>query len=165
VAVSVTVNNVIADTTAPSIVITSPTSGATISGTYNIGVTAADTSGVSKVEFSLDNGAVAFTDLVAPYNYSLNTTGLSNGAHTINVKAFDTPGNSRSASVNVTVNNGPAPVAKCDVTGDGRVNIQDLVILLNNYGKTVTSGTNGDCNNSGTVNIQDLVILIGQYGQ
>jgi hypothetical protein len=58
----------------------------------------------------------------------------------------------------------PPSTLACDFNGDGTVGVQDLVILINSYGKKVTSGTNGDCNSDGTVGIQDLVTLIGQYG-
>ena len=49
-----------------------------------------------------------------------------------------------------------------DVNADGVVNIQDLVLVAANFGKT---GTNdADVNNDGIVNIQDLVLVAANFG-
>jgi hypothetical protein len=162
-AVTITINNVIADTTPPSVILVTPASGTTISGTYNISATAADANGVAKVEFLVD-GSVKATDTSSPYSYSFDTKSVANGSHTISAKAYDTAGNSQPATAAVTVNNTASTVLSCDFNNDGAVGIQDLVILVSNYGKTVTAGTGGDCTNDGKVGIQDLVTLIGQYG-
>ena len=47
-----------------------------------------------------------------------------------------------------------------DVNGDGVVNIQDLVIVANAFGKAEP-----DLNGDGIVNIQDLVIVANAFGQ
>ena len=47
-----------------------------------------------------------------------------------------------------------------DVNGDGVVNIQDLVIVANAFGKAEP-----DLNGDGVVNIQDLVIVANAFGQ
>ena len=49
-----------------------------------------------------------------------------------------------------------------DVNADGVVNIQDLVIVGSNFGKT---GENqADVNGDGVVNIVDLVLVAGAFG-
>ena len=51
---------------------------------------------------------------------------------------------------------------KGDVNGDGIINIQDLVLVASNLGK---SGQNSaDVNGDGLVNIQDLVLVAGALG-
>ena len=51
---------------------------------------------------------------------------------------------------------------KGDVNGDGIVNIQDLVLVASNLGKTGQNAA--DINGDGVVNIQDLVLVAGALG-
>ena len=51
---------------------------------------------------------------------------------------------------------------KGDVNGDGIVNIQDLVLVASNLGKTGQNAA--DVNGDGQVNIQDLVLVAGALG-
>ena len=51
---------------------------------------------------------------------------------------------------------------KGDVNGDGIVNIQDLVLVASNLGKTGQNAS--DINGDGLVNIQDLVLVAGALG-
>ena len=51
---------------------------------------------------------------------------------------------------------------KGDVNGDGIVNIQDLVLVASNLGKTGQNAA--DINGDGQVNIQDLVLVAGALG-
>ena len=48
-----------------------------------------------------------------------------------------------------------------DVTGNGKVNVNDLVEVARNYGKTVGAGANrkADVNNDGKVDIDDLIAV------
>lgn len=90
------------DSTPPTVAVTSPTNGSTVSGTVAITATAADNIGVAKVEFWV-NGALAGTDTAAPYSFNLNTRKMS-GALAISARAFDAAGNSAtSPSLSVTV--------------------------------------------------------------
>jgi hypothetical protein len=51
-----------------------------------------------------------------------------------------------------------------DANGDGKCDINDLTIVLANYGKTGVWNT-GDFNGNGTVDINDLTIVLANYGQ
>ena len=48
-----------------------------------------------------------------------------------------------------------------DVTGDGAVNVNDLVAVARHYGNTVANGANpnADVNNDGRVNIEDITLV------
>ena len=93
------------DATAPTTQITSPTNGATVSGTVTVTATASDNVGVTLVEIYID-GALKTSGTSSPLNYSWNTSGLS-GSHTIFSKAYDAAGNvGTSTTVTVTVSNG-----------------------------------------------------------
>ena len=94
------------DTTPPTINVTSPTNGATVSGQVAVAATAADNIGVAGVQFILDAANLQAEDTVAPYALTWNSTTASAGAHTITARARDAAGNvTTSAAVSVTVNN------------------------------------------------------------
>ncbi|HET7436816.1 MAG TPA: Ig-like domain-containing protein [Thermoanaerobaculia bacterium] len=108
--VTVTVSNTTADTTAPTASITSPASGATVSGTTTVSANATDNVGVTRVEFYVD-GVLASTDTSSPYSFAWNTTTATNASHSLSAKAFDAAGNAgTSSTVTVTVNNSTADV-------------------------------------------------------
>src|SRR6185436_3137817 len=93
------------DTTPPTTSITSPTAGATVSGTVSVSATAADNVGVSRVELLVD-GSLAGTDTSSPYAIGWNTTTAANGAHSLQTRAYDAAGNvGSSAAVGVVVGN------------------------------------------------------------
>ena len=99
---------VVNDTIAPTVSLSAPVNGATVSGTVAILASASDNVGVTKVEFYQD-GSLLSAGNVAPYSYSWNSASASNGSHTLSAKAYDAAGNvGQSSSVTVTVNN-PVP--------------------------------------------------------
>ena len=51
-----------------------------------------------------------------------------------------------------------------DVTGDGTVDIEDLLAVLGDYGKSGT-GLKADVNSDKKVDIEDLLALLGGYGK
>jgi hypothetical protein len=105
------------DTTPPTVSITSPAAGATVSGTVTLAASAADNVGVSRVEFLVDAVLLA-TDTTAPYSVSWNTTTATNAAHSLMARAFDAANNqATSAAVSVTVNNAPPPVLDITLSG------------------------------------------------
>jgi hypothetical protein len=109
------------DTTPPSVSLTSPADGTTVSGTVQLAASAADDVGVAGVQFQVDGAALGAADTTAPYSISWDTTGAANGRHTITAVARDAGGNSTtSAAVGVTVTNAiarPTPVPAASVNG------------------------------------------------
>jgi chitodextrinase len=101
------------DTTAPSVALSSPADGATVSGTVAVSATASDNVAVANVTFAVDGVQQGAPDTSAPYSTSINTTSLSNGTHVIRATAYDAANNPAFAEVTVTVNNQAPPV---DVT-------------------------------------------------
>jgi|GEM_PF-4964873 len=98
------------DSTPPTVSITSPANGATVSGTINFQVTAQDNVGVTKVE--LFHGQTLLTTLnAAPYLYQWNTTTIANGNSVLTAKAYDAAENSAiSTAVNITINNSSSTI-------------------------------------------------------
>jgi hypothetical protein len=88
----------------PSVSITSPSDGDTISGTINIEASASDDNEVVKVEFFIDD-ELKSTDTTSPYTYSWDTTTYSNGAHKVKAIAHDSISKTNSHEVSVNVMN------------------------------------------------------------
>src|SRR5712692_8842813 len=98
------------DTTPPTVSITSPTSGATVSGTITVTANASDNVAVAGVQFKLDGANLGAEDTAAPYSIHWDTTTASNGSHTLTAVARDTSGNQATSNpVTVTVSNAPPP--------------------------------------------------------
>src|SRR5207253_1674688 len=96
----------VVDTTTPTVAITAPANGATVSGTVTVSATASDNVGVVGVQFKLDGANLGAEVTAAPYSVSWNTTSASNGAHILTAVARDAAGNTAtSAAVSVTVSN------------------------------------------------------------
>ena len=51
-----------------------------------------------------------------------------------------------------------------DANGDGKVDINDLTIVLTNYDQTGMTWSQGDFNGDGKVDINDLTIVLTNYG-
>jgi hypothetical protein len=94
------------NTTPPTVSITSPTSGATVSGTIKVAAAASDKLGVANVQLQIDGTNIGTADTTAPYDFSLDTNTLSSGSHTLTAVAVDTSGNqATSTAVAITVSN------------------------------------------------------------
>src|SRR5260370_1922737 len=93
------------DTQAPTASITSPTNGATLSGSVAVSASASDNIGVTRVELWVD-GVLGATATKAPYNFTWDTTASTNASHTLQDKAYDAVGNmGLSSIIAVTVSN------------------------------------------------------------
>ncbi len=93
------------DTTPPTVNITSPSNGSTVSGSFDIQATASDDSGVAKVEFHLD-GNLMGVDTDAPYSLNLNSANFSDGSYALMALAYDDAGNMGSDNdTSITINN------------------------------------------------------------
>lgn len=104
-AVQAAKGTVSSDTQAPSIAVTSPSSGAVVNGTVAINVAASDNVGVSRVELYAGGSLIA-SSTIAPFGFSWNTTSRPDGSVALMAKAYDAAGNTgASASVTVTVMN------------------------------------------------------------
>jgi peptidoglycan/xylan/chitin deacetylase (PgdA/CDA1 family) len=107
------------DQTPPTVALSSPTDGSSVTGSLNLTANATDASGIAKVDF-LVNGNVVGSSTTAPYSFSWDSHTVS-GTASIAARATDTAGNvATSASSLVTVSNPvddttpPVSTATCD---------------------------------------------------
>ena len=98
--------SVAADTTPPTVSLTSPSPGSTASHVVSLAATASDDVGVKAVEFFLDGSTSLGVDTTAPYLGEWDSTTASNGSHALTAVARDAAGNrTTSTGVPVTTTN------------------------------------------------------------
>ncbi len=104
-AVAVTVSNTVTtrDTVLPVATFTSPSNGATVSGSkVAISANATDNVGVVEMDIYID-GVLKTTSTSGSVSTTWNTNGkVKSGSHTITVKAYDAAGNVGTSSITVT---------------------------------------------------------------
>ncbi len=160
-AVSVNVSNgPPPDTTPPTVALTSPKAGATITGQITVAATASDNVGVTRVDFRA-NGATIATTNTAPYQFNWTSTLVPNGVTSVTAVAFDAAGNSRtSAAVSVTINNPPSggPVGGTDTT-------PPVLTITNPVNGSLVTGTvsikTSASDNSGAAGIKQTLYIDG----
>ena len=91
----------------PSVWITGPAEGATVSGTVQVTASATDNQQISKVDFGVD-GVWVGKATSAPYSFNWNTLTYANGVHKLQATAYDLAGNSSKHIIDVTINNAAA---------------------------------------------------------
>jgi hypothetical protein len=94
------------DAIAPTVSVSAPSVGATVTGSVTVSASAADNLAVAGVQFLLDGAPLGAELTASPYSMSWNSASATNGGHTLSARARDTAGNTTtSAGVAVTVSN------------------------------------------------------------
>ena len=106
----------------PSVNITAPAGGSSVSGTIGVAADAVDDNGVAQVEFFVDGSSIGVgSNSGGSWSTSWNTTTVADGSHTLTATATDTAGQAASDSVSVTVDNvadpPPATLHVADLAG------------------------------------------------
>jgi glucose/arabinose dehydrogenase len=99
-----------ADTTGPTVSITEPAAGATVSSNVTLRANATDDDAVAGVQFKVDGANVGSEDTSAPYSVTWDSRSVANGSHQITAVARDPSSNSTTSSpLAVLVDNSSAP--------------------------------------------------------
>ncbi len=101
--ITVQVNNLLPDTTNPTIRFESPANGSTLTGTATIVASASDNVKVAAVRFLLNGQQIGNLLVNPPYSIALNTAVLSSGTYVLTAIALDTAGNTAQTSITVVV--------------------------------------------------------------
>ncbi len=137
------------DATPPTVSITSPQPGQTLSGAIVMSGTASDAVGVTLVEVRVDEQPFQAATGTAAWTLAVDTTAYAEGAHTLSARARDAAGNVSSLDVrSVTFSNAPNPQANVLVMGAVRVDRPTLHAL----GAQVL--VSGDQNRNGRVDVR-----------
>ena len=81
------------DTTPPTVTITSPQDGSTVSVIVSISCISSDNEGVEKVELWVDGVSTDIIDNTEPYSLEWNTLTYDDGSYGITARSYDTSGN------------------------------------------------------------------------
>jgi chitodextrinase len=133
--VTVITNN---DFTPPTVSLTAPTNGSTVSNVVTVSANASDNVAVAGVQFKVDGVNIGTEVTTTPYSITWNTSSVSNGAHSLTATARDNSGNTASSTpISVTVNN----AAGVAVTINGSATQQNIEGLgVNSIPKTWQGG-------------------------
>lgn len=105
-------NTPVADTTPPSVSVSSPASNSIVSGIIGISATASDNIGVSGVRFQLNGDDLGPEFASGPFAVSWDTTSVADGSYTLTAVARDAAGNYKTSDpVTVIVKNSPSKSA------------------------------------------------------
>ncbi len=96
----------IVDNTPPTVEITSPINNAVVSGTINIAFSVEDAN-IEKAVLTIDGAEQVVT---GKNSYTLDTTKLADGEHTITLTAIDKAGNKAEATITIIVDNTPPTI-------------------------------------------------------
>jgi phosphatidylserine/phosphatidylglycerophosphate/cardiolipin synthase-like enzyme len=148
----------------PTVAISTPATGDSVTGTTTVGAISSDDVGVVGVQFKLDAVNLGAEDLTSPYSVSWNSTSASNGAHTLTATARDAAGNTTtSAPVVVTVSNVAPPsgtivLRASDVIANGIVKNWSVVTDA-----TAADGTALHNNDAGAAKIAPALVSPVNY--
>ena len=143
--------------TPPTLSTSSLTNGQSIHSNWpiNVNITPSPTNTITQAQL-LAGGQVVQTLSQSPYNFIFDTTKFLDGNYTLDITSKDNQGNTSTISYNVNITNG-------DFTGQGKVNLADLIILAQNYGKP-GGYSQGNITGGSVVGLPDLIILAQNYG-
>jgi hypothetical protein len=158
----------------PTVTITSPADGATVSGTATVTANATDDHGVQSVEFLVDGALIDLdSDGSDGWSTTWDTTLVGDGGHTVAAIATDTIGQTGSDTNNVTVANEtqldptarqPRPVPIGVSTGHPNITAGTIGCRVKDASGNVYALSNNhvyaDCNNA---SIGDNVLQPGPY--
>ncbi|MEO6096480.1 MAG: Ig-like domain-containing protein [Fibrobacteria bacterium] len=120
-------------TTPPTVEITAPQAGATLSGTYSVTFTATAGSGtLSTREISVDGAT--YTPTSSATSHSLNTASMADGSHTLRIRVTNNNGASTESRITtVFIRNAPS-ISWTSPSGGSRVGGR---LILNYAGSTI----------------------------
>ena len=94
----------------PTVSVTAPAAGATVSGTVTVSAAASDDDGVAGVQFRLGATNLGAEDTSSPYSISWDTTTVGNGSYQLTAVARDSASQTTtSTAITVTVSNSAGP--------------------------------------------------------
>lgn len=162
--------------TPPTVAVTNPLPGSTVSGTVNLTASASAASGatVTSVQYLLDGNPLGGAQTTAPYSYAWTIGSTAPGAHRLAAQATDSAGTvstSAVVSVNVPASGGGGPSQTVTQNGNGTTvtapfstpSGQTLVALVGSDGPPTSGGQSVTVSGAG-LSWKRVVAANSQYG-
>ncbi len=142
---TINVNNAAPDTTAPAVSITAPAADSSVSGSVVVTGNATDNVAVVGVQLLVDGTPYGNEDLAAPYSISLNTNSLTNGSHSLTLRARDAANNmttsqARAIMVNNVAPDTTPPTVSISSPANGSTQIGTITITANASDNVAVAG-------------------------
>ena len=156
----------VSDTTPPSVTITPLTPDPTENTTPTFTGTATDTfSTISSVEYRVDDGSwveatasdSAFDSLSEGYTFT--TVELSDGEHTVYVRATDAASNTTAEADYASDSFMVQTVTPGDANGDGTIDVRDITRVERAITGLDVETTGADANGDGVINVLDITMV------
>lgn len=130
----------------PRISINSPSDNATVSGQFNVSVSANSDQGIDRVTYYIDNAEAASSNS-NPFSSSIDSTKYSNGAKRLNARLTDKNGITSESTITININNATAPTISgisviFPVSGSATIKFQTNIASTSrvDYGTTTAFG-------------------------
>lgn len=138
----------------PSVTVTQPADGATVSGSVAVSADAFDDHGVASVDFSLDGVSIGTdTDGSNGWSFPWDTTTSADGAHQLSATATDTGGQPASHAIDVTVANSTGGGG-----GSAAVHVGDLDASSTSQGSRWTANVSITVHDTAHAAVADAVV-------
>jgi antitoxin (DNA-binding transcriptional repressor) of toxin-antitoxin stability system len=156
----------VADTTPPSVTITPLTPDPTDNTTPTFTGTATDASStINSVEYKVDDGSWtvatasdgAFDSLSEDYTFT--TAALSEGEHTVYVRATDAASNTTAEADYATDSFTVQSATPGDANGDGMINVLDITRVERTITGLDVETAGSDANGDGVINVLDVTMI------
>ena len=147
----------------PTVAVSAPANGSTVSGTaVTIAATATDTEAVTSVQFYV-GGTLVATDTTSPYSVTWDSTTVVDGTYAITATAWNAAGLSASHSVTTTVNNGPLPISILSIAPSEMAAGSTVNVLVTGTGFLPGAGL-GFASGTGATPVASNVVVNGSTG-
>jgi hypothetical protein len=142
----------------PTVRITSPRTGATVSGSVTIEAEASDDGSVARVQFLVD-GIPIGTDTTSPYQVAWSSATVADGSHNVSAVATDDAGRTATHSVSVNVLNAAPTLTVVSITPATMMAGSSVNVTVSGTGFATGASLSFANGSGGTLTASNVVVV------